>query len=103
MPYKVYFSDTSDDLEKLRPVLIEQIQKAGMTPIWLDDAEKQKADVLDVARKKIADSDAFISIVTYKRGWEPPNGNGQSLAEIEFGLAQAAQKPIAVLLPDEKS
>ncbi len=103
MPFKVYFSDTSDDLEKLRPVLTEQIQKAGMTPVWLDDTEKQKPDALDIARKKIADSDAFISIVTYKRGWEPPGGDGKSLAEIEFETARKAEKPIAVLMPDEKS
>jgi predicted nucleotide-binding protein len=103
MPFKVYFSDTSDELDKLRPVLIEQIQKAGMTPVWLDEAEKQATGIVDIVQRKIADSDAFISIVTYKRGWEPEQGKGQSLAEIEYDVAESAHKPIAVLLPKDPS
>jgi hypothetical protein len=103
MPFQVYFSDTSDELDKLRPVLVEQIQNTGMTCVWLDDAEKQSPDWRAIAKQKIAASDAFITVVTYKRGWEPPDARGQSLAEIEYHLAQEAHKPTAVLLPKENS
>ncbi len=103
MPYKIYFSDTSDELDKLRPVLIDQIMKNGMTPIWLEESEKHNDKMLDIARQKIADSDAFISIVTYKRGWEPKQGDGKSLAELEYDIAEQVKKPIAVLLPKDAS
>lgn len=100
MPTKVYFSDTSSELEDLRPVLIEQIRKAGMTPIWLNDTEKASADLPDLIKEKMADIDAFISIVTYKRGWEPSDLGGKSLAEIEYDAALAAGKPLGVLVPN---
>jgi Domain of unknown function (DUF4062) len=103
MPHTIYFSDTSDELDKLRPVLVEQIQKNGMMPVWLDEAEKQQTDILDTAKKKITDADAFISIVTYKRGWEPKQGGGKSLAELEYEIAEGEKKPIAVLLPKDAS
>jgi len=101
MPTKVYFSDTSRELDELRPVLIEQIRKAGMTPVWLTDGEKQDSNRVEIVRQKIAEADCFISIVTYKRGWEP--SAGKSLAEIEYDAARGANKPMAMLMPAPQS
>lgn len=103
MPTKVYFSDTSSELDELRPVLIEQIRQAGITPIWLTEDEKQKPDIAEIVKQKIADADAFISIVTYKRGWEPTSMNGKSLAQIEYETARASGKPAAMLMPARDS
>lgn len=99
MPNKVYFSDTSDELAELRAVLVDQIRQTGMTPVWIEAAEKQRPDLLEIIKNKIADSDAFISILTYKSAWQPDGFQGQSLAELEYDAAQTAQKPTAVLLP----
>lgn len=99
MPYQIYISDTSADLDNLRPVLVEQIRQMGMTPVWIEEGERQQKDLPDIVRRKINEADAFISIVTYKRGWQPDDMGGKSLAEMECDIAMAAGKPLAVLLP----
>lgn len=96
MSVKVYLSQTSSELQALRPILIDQIRKAGLIPL---EAEVQAADMLDDVRGKIQSAAYFIAIVTYKRAWEPDDMAGQSLAEIEYKLAQEYEKPMAVLLP----
>ncbi len=103
MPFKVYLGDTSSELEKLRPIVIDQIKTAGLIPVEMEAADRKKANMLDVARDKMRDADYFLSIVTYKRAWQPEGQDGKSLAEIEHDLAQALGKPSAVLLPKEAS
>lgn len=103
MPFTIYFSDTSRELANLRPVVIEQIAKLGMTTVWLEDSERQRPDMLDIVRRKIAAADAFVSIVTFVRGWEPADMGGKSLTEIECDLAIEAVKPMAILMPDTSS
>ncbi|MEO8606823.1 MAG: DUF4062 domain-containing protein [Chloroflexota bacterium] len=103
MPFKVYVGDMSSELEKLRPIVIDQIKTAGMIPVEMDATDRKKSDMLDVAREKIKDADFFISIVTYKRGWQPDDQGGKSLAEIEYDLAHTLGRPSAILLPKETS
>jgi hypothetical protein len=75
-----------------------------MTPLWLEDYEKTRPDVQDIARRKIQDADYFIGIVTFKRAWEPETDPAnRSLAEIEYDLAQASGKPTTMLLPTPTS
>ncbi|MBL8161222.1 MAG: DUF4062 domain-containing protein [Anaerolineae bacterium] len=95
----IYFGDTSSELQRLRPVLIDQIRQMGLTPVWLSDDEKQRPDMRDIVQRKISDCDAFISLVTFLRGWEPQGMGGQSLAEIEFNIMQSLGKTSAILLP----
>ncbi|MCB9450292.1 MAG: DUF4062 domain-containing protein [Anaerolineaceae bacterium] len=103
MPNKVYFSDTSAELDNLRPVLFEQIRDAGMLPVELgDEAKKHPETITEAIRERLGDADGFISIITYRRGWIPVEG-GKSLAEIEYHIAQELGKPAAVFLPDPKS
>ncbi len=99
MSVKIYLSQTSSELQALRPVLMAQIRQAGMIPIEATADEIQAADMLDAVRRKIQSAAYFIAIVTYKRAWEPEAMAGQSLAEIEYNLAQKSEKPMAVLLP----
>ena len=103
MPYQVYVGDSSSELEKLRPIVTDQIKTAGMNPVEMDAADRKQANMLDVAREKMKDADYFISIVTYKRAWQPDGQGGKSLAEIEYDLALALGKPSAILLPKETS
>jgi hypothetical protein len=103
MPYSVYLGDTSSELEDLRPIVIDQIKLAGMTLVEMTGADRQKPNMPDVVRQKIQGADYFITIVTYKRAWEPGNQGGKSLAELEYEIALEAGKPLAVLLPQDKS
>jgi hypothetical protein len=103
MPYTVYLGDTSSELADLRPIIIQQIQAAGMIPVQLEDNERQLPDMPDIVKRKLTDADYFISIVTYKRAWEPEGMGGKALAEIEYDLAQELGKPSAILLPAEAS
>ncbi len=98
MPYQVYLSDMSSELQDLRPVIVQNIKDWNMTPLWLDDAEKMRPDAQDIARRKIGASDYFVGVVTFKRGWEP-EGDGRSMAEIEYDIAQELGKPTTILLP----
>lgn len=99
MAKNIYFGDTSSELQRLRPVLIEQIRQMGLTPVWLNDDEKQRPDMRAIVQDKISACDAFISLVTFLRGWQPDGMGGQSLAEIEFQIMQALGKTSAILLP----
>lgn len=103
MPYKVYLSDTSSELEPLRPIIIGQIQLWGMTPLEMTADDRKSPSMGEVVRQKISEADYFISIVTYKRAWEPKGMDGQSLAEIEYNLALELGKPLAVFLPENSS
>src|SRR5690242_12677651 len=103
MPSKVYVGDTSSELESLRPIVMDQIKTLGMIPVEMDESDRKKPNMLDVAREKMKDADFFISIVTYNRAWQPDDQKGKSLAEIEYELAQTLGKPSAILLPKETS
>lgn len=104
MPYKVYLSDMSSELQDLRPVLVQNIKDWNMTPVWLDDQEKTGPDAMNIARRKIGESDYFIGVVTFKRAWEPAgDARGRSMAEIEYDIAQELGKPTTILLPKPMS
>lgn len=99
MPFQIYISDTSPELDNLRPVLVEQIRQKGMTPVWIEDSERHQKNLLDIVQNKIKQADAFVSIITFKRAWQPADMGGRSLAEMECDVAMQAGKPLAVLLP----
>lgn len=103
MPYKVYVGDTSSELENLRPIVMDQIKAVGMAPVEMEAADRKKANMLDIAREKMKNADFFLSIVTYKRAWQPDGHDGKSLAELEHGLAETLKKPTAILLPRDAS
>ncbi len=103
MAFNIYISDTSPELANVRAVLLQQITEKGMTPTWLTDDERQRPDMLDIVRRKIASADAFISLITYIHGWTPANTGSKSLTEIECDLALEAVKPSAILMPETDS
>jgi hypothetical protein len=103
MPIKVYLCDTSSELAGLRPALVEQAQKAGMIPVWLSDEEKQSRDLVNRVRQRATQADAFICIVTFRRGWEPNDQGARSLSEIELEILQELGKPGVIFLPDSTS
>ncbi|MBI1282242.1 MAG: DUF4062 domain-containing protein [Anaerolineaceae bacterium] len=103
MAFTIYISDTSSDLANVRAVLLQQISEKGMTADWLTDEERQRSDMLDIVRRKIASADAFISLITYIHGWTPADAGSKSLTEIECDLAMQAVKPSAILMPESNS
>ncbi len=103
MAFTIYISDTSPELADVRAVLLQQITEKGMATIWLDADERQRPDMTDIIRRKIASADAFISLVTYVHGWSPADMGGKSLMEIECDLAMQASKPSAILIPENGS
>lgn len=102
MSKKIYLSDTSSELQDLRPLIVAQIQAAGMTPVWLDETERHAPDLLNIVQRKIQTADAFIGVVTFKRGWEPIGMEQRSLTEIEYASALQQDIPTVMLLPDPK-
>jgi hypothetical protein len=100
MAYSVYVGDTSSELASVRGLLLEQIRQAGLQPVILSEGGRQDdAGLRGRVRAKIEAADTFIDIITFRRGWEPASLGGQSLAEVEYDLAQAMDKPIAILMP----
>jgi hypothetical protein len=100
MPYQIYLSDMSSELQDLRRVIIQNIKDWNMTPLWLDDDEKMRPDVQEIAQRKISQADYFVGVVTFKRAWEPGgDADNRSLAEIEYDIAQTLNKPSRILLP----
>ncbi len=103
MTFTIYISNTSPELANVRAVLLQQVTEKGMTADWLTDNERQRPDMLDIVRRKIASADAFISLITYIHGWTPPDAGSKSLTEIECDLALEAVKPSAILMPETNS
>jgi hypothetical protein len=103
MAFTIYISATSHELANVRAVLLQQITEKGMTADWLTDEERQRPDMLDIVRRKIASADAFISLLTYLHGWTLTDMGSKSLTEIECDLALEAVKPSAILLPESGS
>ncbi len=103
MPYTVYVGDTSSELADLRTVILDQIKSAGMNAVQIEETDRGASNMLDIVWQKMSGADYFISVVTYKRAWEPEGTGGKSLAEIEFDLAQELKKPSAILLPQDDS
>lgn len=103
MPYTLYLSDTSSELQDLRPVVLGIIRDAGFIPAALDDDDRSAPDLLARLRRKLAGADFALSILAYKRGWEPAGMDGRALAEVEYDLARALGKPLAALLPEPSS
>ncbi|MBI5668880.1 MAG: DUF4062 domain-containing protein [Chloroflexi bacterium] len=101
MATHVYVSDTGSDLQDLRPIIVEQIRAAGMTPVWLDEADKASPDVLDIMRRKMQGVPCFLGVVSFVQGWQPVGG--QSLAELEYQLARQSVPYIAMLMPQPDS
>ncbi|HLV36611.1 MAG TPA: DUF4062 domain-containing protein [Spirillospora sp.] len=104
MVYSVYVGDTGSELASVRGLLLEQIRQAGLQPVTLSqDARQDDAGLRGRVRAKIGAADTFIAMITFRRGWEPASFGGQSLAEVEYDLAQAMNKPIAILMPRSDS
>ncbi len=104
MAFSVYVGDTSEELAGVRRLLVDQIQGAGLQPVMLADSKRQDtADLQDRVRGKIAFAQAFITVLAYRRGWEPDSLNGRSLAEVEYDAARELGKTIAVLVPRPES
>ena len=103
MAARVYISDTSPDLQDLRPIIIQQVRAAGMTPVWLDDSEKNVPDVETIIRQKLSRADCFISVISFLYGWQPGGLGGQSLAEREYQLARQQLTNFAIFMPDPDS
>lgn len=99
----LYLSDTSSELQDLRPVVLDIIREAGFMPTALDNDDRGAPDLLERLRRKLAGADFVLSILAYKRGWEPASMDGRALAEVEYDLARALGKPLAVLLPEPSS
>lgn len=103
MAFTIYISDTSPELASVRALLLQQITEKGMRSVWLEADERQRPDMLDIVRRKIASADAFVSLLTYVHGWSPTDMGGKSLTEIECDAAMDVGKPSAILMPESGS
>ncbi len=101
MTIRVYISDTSSDLQDLRPIIIQQIRAVGMTPVWLDETDKAAPDLPALIRRKLQTANCFIGVVSFLYGWQP--AGGESLAEMEYNLAREQIQHIALFVPDPHS
>jgi hypothetical protein len=100
----VYVGDTSSELAEVRRLLTDQIGSAGLLPVMLDARERQDdADLRGRLRSKMQAADAYIGVMTYRRGWEPAHLDGQSLAEVEYATAHELGKPVGILTPKPDS
>jgi hypothetical protein len=101
MVFKVYVGSMSSELKDIRRIVIEQVEKLGMISLSVDD--HQSADIVQHAKQYLMEADSFITLLSYKRGWEPPELNGKSLAEAEYDWAQEFGKAMAVLMPEPRT
>ena len=99
-----FLSSTSDDLkDDCRPDAINAI-RVGMgveeaTETWVADHRAAVAVVRDKIERSCSH---YIGIFAYRRGWKP-RGLRKSITEAEYDWAVAAEKPMAVFIPNVAS
>lgn len=102
MAESVYVGEVSSELADMRRLLLDQIRQAGLQPVMLDEqARVDSASLRHRVRVTMQATDAFMTVLAFRRGWEPASMNGQSLAEIEYDVARELNKPLAVLMPKD--
>lgn len=104
MAGSVYVGEVSSELVDMRRLLVGQIRQAGLEPVMLDEqARVDSPGLRHRVRVQMQEAGSFITVLAYKRGWEPGSMNGPSLAEVEYDVARELDKSMAVLMPESGS
>jgi tetratricopeptide (TPR) repeat protein len=103
----VMISSTFTDLEAHRAALIKAIKGQSLTDVAMEnDSALADLDVIDSSLKMVADSSAYIGIISRKYGQVPKcrrrNPGNVSLTELEFNEAQRLNRPILLFIMGEK-
>jgi hypothetical protein len=97
---QIFLSSTYTDLVDLRLSAIEAILAAGHIPATMEQFSPGDETALEVIRRWIADSDAFILILGGRLGSiEPKSGKGY--VQVEYDLAVEMKKPLFAMVMSE--
>jgi inactive STAND/Domain of unknown function (DUF4062) len=102
---KVFVSATVEDLDRdCRRNAILAIQESNCVAVTMELWNAEYEDAVELCRRRIEkESTHYIGIFAYRRGWVPKRLKGKSITEVEFDIALASSKPLAVFIPKKGS
>lgn len=92
MPFTVFISSTSRDLQDHRTAVERRLLDAGLHPIGMEHFSARAQEPLAACLDEVRDADLFVGVYGWRYGFVP-GGQGQSITELEFWEAQRLKKP----------
>jgi Domain of unknown function (DUF4062) len=93
--YLVFVSSTFKNMEEARKAAISGVSDARHLPISLDNFAPQNSSDMDVIKREVKNCQIYILILGPTYG-EIPSGHEKSYIEIEFDLAEQANRYVLV-------
>lgn len=85
--YAVFVSSTYLDNIERREAVIDAIQRAGMRAVGMEWFTSASRPTAEMCREQVEACDVLVGIIAYRYGWEPSNGGGKSITELEYEAA----------------
>lgn len=89
--YDVFISTIYRDPKARWKVAKQAVEELGMVAIWMDRFAASEAPSVDECRRRAAEADVVVGIVTHRYG-SIPDGEARSFTEIEYDAAQGKER-----------
>ncbi|MCW2272699.1 DUF4062 domain-containing protein [Rhodoblastus acidophilus] len=103
----IMVSSTFTDLREHRARLLDAIRGLRFMPVGMEDVgARADLDVIDSSLKMVAESAAYIGVISRKYGQTPVcpkrNPDKLSITELEFNEAMRLKRPVLIFIMSEK-
>lgn len=109
MPLSIFVSSTDFDLKRCREAVHDALAEiAEVTPVSMESWTQEHGDPVAICLDAIQQSDGYLGMIAYYRGWCPESLEGKSITEFEYDTAQGdetavppfpARHPCVVFVP----
>ncbi|MCK5244114.1 MAG: DUF4062 domain-containing protein [Desulfobacterales bacterium] len=86
--YKVFISSTYLDNMERRKRVQEAVTLAGMLWHGMEIFPASIRTTVEESLRYAREADLLVGIIAWRYGWEPPDGNGKSITEMEYDAAK---------------
>lgn len=90
--YRVFISSTYLNNQERRKLVEDAVLRADMQPVGMEHFTADAHPALDVCQGQARDCDVYVGIIAHRYGWIP-EGQTQSITELEYAAAKTAGKP----------
>ena len=101
----VYISSTFSDLKECRDEVYHALRKLRLDVVAMEDYVATDERPLNKCLSDVEACDIYVGIFAWRYGYIPSEGNPdrQSITELEYQTAKAANKPCLVFLLDDQA
>jgi hypothetical protein len=95
MPLSIFISSTDFDLKRCREAVHEALADlAEVKPVSMESWTQEHGDAVEIFREAIKQSDGYLGMIAYHRGWCPDVLQGKSITEFEYDYAQGDENEV---------